>query len=190
MSARSGLWLVRHARPLVAEGLCYGASDVEADATHTEACALTLAAELPQAAWVCVSALRRAQALAGSLSRQRADLPSPVTDPRLNEMDFGQWELQPWDRIPREAFDAWTADFHGHCFGGRESVGQRLQRVGQALEASRAVVAGGRDVVWVTHAGVIRAVQHLLQRPDETPTAASWPREAPDFGGFLAMALP
>jgi alpha-ribazole phosphatase len=49
------------------------------------------AAVLPLGLPVWVSALGRAQALAQTLQRLRPDLGAPTTDPRLNEMDFGQW---------------------------------------------------------------------------------------------------
>ena len=39
------LWLVRHAKPLVDEGVCYGASDLDADPEATLAAAQELALE-------------------------------------------------------------------------------------------------------------------------------------------------
>ncbi len=41
------LWLVRHARPLIAPGICYGRHDVAADAAGTRAAAERLHAALP-----------------------------------------------------------------------------------------------------------------------------------------------
>ena len=43
-------------------------------------------------------------------------------------------------------------------------------------------LARGRDAVWVTHAGVVRAVR-LLERGVRVPTAArDWPAEPLAFG--------
>ena len=42
------LWLVRHAQVLLPPGICYGATDVAADAAATLSAAQALAAELPQ----------------------------------------------------------------------------------------------------------------------------------------------
>ena len=53
--------------------------------------------------------------------------------PGLREMDFGCWEGVPWSAIPQDAFGPWMADFHAHRFGGRDSVGEMMQRVAQAL---------------------------------------------------------
>jgi alpha-ribazole phosphatase len=189
MTPEARLWLIRHAQPLVDPGICYGATDLGADGPQTAQSAARLAPQLPTGAVLRMSGLRRAQELAWALWRIRPDLARPQADPRLNEMDFGAWEMKPWDVIARQAFDDWIADFAHHRFGGRESVGELLQRVDEALKAARHQVAAGIDVVWVTHAGVIRAVQHQLNRSGELPTADAWPREAPEFGGCLTLTL-
>jgi len=182
------LWLLRHARVALEPGLCYGASDVPADADLTRQAAESAATLLPAGLPLTVSGLLRAQQLARALATLRSDLPVVRIDPRLNEMDFGQWELQRWDVIPRNAFDAWMADFAHHRFGGAESTQQVIERVADALDAQR--VAGVPEAVWVTHAGVIRAVQHIA-RHGRSPVrqASQWPREAPAPGEFLCLHL-
>ena len=190
MSAPRRLWLVRHARPLIDAGICYGASDLPADEADTQCAALSLAPQLPAAARLFMSGLGRAQQLAHALHALRPELATPVCDPRLNEMDFGCHELVRWDAIERAAYDAWTADFHAHRFGGRESVAELLGRVAQALEAEQARNAeSGANAVWITHAGVIRAVQYLQTRPQGVPQATDWPAQAPGFGGWICLDL-
>lgn len=199
MSALRRFWLVRHARPLVAPGVCYGASDLAADPEHTAQSAQALAAALPAGSRLLVSGLQRAQQLALALQALRPDLLPARVDRRLNEMDFGCWELQAWEQIGRAAVDAWTADFAHHRFGGRESVSELLRRVDAALNDSLALgrcgaagcagAADAADLVWITHAGVIRAVAHLQSRPGQLPEAADWPREAPGFGQWQTVAL-
>lgn len=148
------LWLLRHAPVLLPSGLCYGASDVPADAQRTRDAARAFAQQPAPGTPVWVSGLLRAQQLAGALQAERPDLGAARIDVRLNEMDFGDWELKPWEHIPRDAFDAWMADFAHHRFGGAESSQQLLYRVAAAMADLRP--AGSREVVWVTHAGVIR----------------------------------
>ena len=180
------LWLLRHARVQLAAGLCYGASDVAADPAHTQAAAQAVAAVLPRQLTLRVSGLGRARQLADALRALRPDLSAPAVDVRLNEMHFGQWELKGWDAIPRSAFDDWMADFAHHRFGGVESTQQIIERVADALESQRA--AG--DAVWVTHAGVIRAVQFVAtQGRGPIRDASQWPREAPEPGGWLTLEL-
>lgn len=190
------LWLVRHPRPLVADGVCYGRSDLPADAAHAQAAAQALSRALiehpatsHEAGWHVVSSpLLRARALAEAL---RERLPGPVQwDERLAEMDFGAWEGRRWDALPRDELDAWTADFPHHRVGGSgESVTRFMDRVAQAWKATQAEARRkpDRPVVWITHAGVIRAMQ-LLQAGVRVPaTATDWPREAPGFGEWTTI---
>lgn len=184
------LWLLRHARVELADGLCYGASDVPAHPALTQEAASAAAALVPAGAPVWVSGLGRAQALAVALCQQRPDLGTPATDARLNEMDFGRWELQAWDAVPRSAFDAWMADFAHHRFGGAESTQQVIDRVAAALHDLRHQLSTteATDAVWVTHAGVIRAVQFVLAHgAAPIGCVAQWPRDAPAPGGHLCV---
>jgi len=179
------LWLVRHAQPLVAPGTCYGVLDVLPDADATVLAAQALAATLPQHRAVQVSPLQRCEQLALCLQGLRPDL-TFMTDVRLQEMDFGIWEGVAWADIPRSAMDAWTADFGDHCFGGKESANQVLQRIGDAWDAWCATRATG---VWITHAGVCRAVQLLLKGQRRVDRADQWPQSAPAFGAWEKVAL-
>ena len=94
-------------------------------------------------------------------------------------MDFGTWEGIAWDTIPQAAFDTWISNFDAHQFGGAESVRDVLTRTSQALEECSC----HENVVWVTHAGVIRAVNYLQQYGfSSIATSEKWPAKAPAFG--------
>ncbi|EGI76350.1 histidine phosphatase family protein [Hylemonella gracilis] len=179
------LWLVRHAPPLIAPGVCYGASDVEADAERTAACAAQLALELPRGLTVHSSPLRRCLQLAQALCALRPDL-QLRQDPRLREMDFGQWEGVRWDDIPRAAYEAWTADFGTERFGGQESVNDVLSRVAAAREEA---LAAGQEVVWVTHGGVLRALALLGQGMNRLDRADQWPATVAGWGEWQSITL-
>lgn len=182
------LWLLRHGRVDLAPGLCYGASDVPAEVEHTRQSADTLVGLLPHGATLWVSGLGRAQQLATALRERRTDLGAPQVDTRLNEMDFGDWELQRWDSIPHSAFDAWMADFAHHRFGGAESTQQVIDRVAAVLDDTRR--CGAQDAVWVCHAGVILAVQFLVGGGHRTIQQVSeWPEAAPEPGGYVQITL-
>lgn len=179
---------MRHARVVLAPGLCYGASDVAADAAHTEQAAGILAEVVPPGAACRVSGLARAQQLMAALRARRPDLGPAHIDTRLNEMDFGAWELQRWDAIPRSAFDIWMADFAHHRVGDGECTQQVIDRVASALNDTRR--SGAADGLWVCHAGVIRAVQFLLRRGHRTIAQVNeWPEDAPEPGGHLQLTL-
>jgi alpha-ribazole phosphatase len=178
------LWLLRHATPLIARGVCYGRLDIEADPADTQACAESLAAVLPPGLPVKVSSLRRARQLAQTLSALRDDLSIHV-DERLAEMDFGLWEGVPWRDIPEDAVQRWTDDFAHHRFGGAESASEVLQRVAQALDE----MSGLAEAAWITHAGVIRAVRYLAEHGTAQPTASAWPQQAPGFGAWTTLTV-
>jgi len=179
MTAR--LWLVRHAAPLVAPGICYGRLDVAADAQATQEAALALAEALPARVAVRHSPLRRCAQLAEALRALRSDLCS-APDARLQEMDFGAWEGQAWEALPRAELDAWARDLQGHAPGGGESLARMLARVAAALEV---LDSEEIDVVWITHAGVARCVHWLRAHPGQTATAAQWTQPAPAPGQWF-----
>lgn len=179
------LWLVRHAQPLIGSGICYGRLDMPADAAATAACARQLAALLPQGLRVACSPLQRCEQLGHSLYAQRPDLTYKI-DPRLREMDFGQWEGRAWETISRDELQAWTDDFSGYAAGGHgESVTAFMMRVASAFDA----LPGDGDAVWITHAGVIRAVELLVQGVRGIRHAGQWPLEAPKYGQWRLVHL-
>jgi alpha-ribazole phosphatase len=178
-------WLVRHAQPCIAPGVCYGALDVPADAQATQQAAARLAQALPRNARVKSSPLQRCERLAQALCGERPDL-AYTTDARLVEMNFGEWEGIPWADIPRAALVAWTADFGNHRFGGMESANEVLRRVAAVWRETQACMAGkGCTALWITHAGVIRAHSLLTQGIESVQEASQWPAEAPAFGEFV-----
>lgn len=181
------LWIVRHAAPLIAPGICYGHLDVPADPDATHRTASALAAQLPGCPTIVTSPLQRCEQLAQSLCALKPDLTSNV-DSRLKELDFGAWEGRAWDAIGKPAVDAWTDHFAHHAPGGGESLTQMLQRVHAAL--NDACQQSG-DVVWITHAGVARCVEWLERHgPDRLPHAREWSLPAPAWGAWVTKALP
>ena len=144
------LTLVRHTRPAVDSGVCYGRTDMGVAASFPEeARALLRNLTAPDA--IVASPLRRCRTLAERLGTA-FDL-APECDDRLQELDFGAWEGRRWADIPRAELDAWASDVaHARPHGG-ESVHEMAARVEAALAELRA--RDGSCLV-VTHAGVIR----------------------------------
>ena len=153
------LHLVRHPKPVIAPGICYGQLDISAE--NVAAAATSLRAELPPGLPVWSSPLQRCRALASLLH------PSPIIDSRLTEMNFGDWEGRPWDSIPRAEIDAWAADVAAYVPPGGESA-EALQRRALDFIAGLAVP----EAVIVTHAGVIRTLlAHWQGLPPERWTS-------------------
>lgn len=181
------LWLLRHA-PVIAEpGLCYGATDLEAEAEATLAAAQRIAPLLPAGTALLSSPLRRCVALTHAIVALRPDL-AAQHDARIAEMNFGAWEGRKWSAIARDEFEAWTGNFADGIAGANgESVRAFMRR---AAEAHDEWLSGEGDALWVTHAGVLRAVT-LLRRGIRCPgTAADWPAGDLAFGGWLTFEHP
>lgn len=145
------LYLVRHARVDITDGLCYGSSDVPA----ADDCRLReqLLTVLPRHAPLFSSPLKRCVGLAEMLAPE-LESALPVYDERLAEMHFGDWEMRAWGDIPRHEVDAWVADLLHHRPGGGESLLQVARRVRAFRDDLRTLDAS--DVVVVCHAGTIR----------------------------------
>jgi alpha-ribazole phosphatase len=166
------LFLIRHPRPLLDDGICYGRLDV--DAEDPLPVAARLRPLLPTATPVISSPLRRARRLAAALH------PQPSCDARLQEIDFGDWEGRRWERIDRRQLDAWAADVLHFAPPGGESV---------AMLRARAIDCVGdlpaSDCALVTHAGVIRVLLgHWLRLPID-----EWSRLVLDFGSITLLEL-
>lgn len=144
------LLLVRHPRPVVEAGVCYGGSDLPAASEETGRVHAALSkAGLPGALPVYASPLRRCADLARLLAGDQV-----IFDARLAEMDFGAWELRSWDDIGRREVDAWNADLLRYRPGGGESLLQVARRVA-AFRA--ALLAGGQsEALVICHAGTMR----------------------------------
>jgi alpha-ribazole phosphatase len=74
----------------------------------------------------------------------------------------------------------WTDDFGAHRFGGVESANEVLARVADLWDAVRQ--QPDEDQVWITHAGVARAVQLLSKGIRWVESASQWPKDAPSYG--------
>jgi alpha-ribazole phosphatase len=164
--------LIRHPRPLVGPGICYGRLDFEAE--NAKVLAARLRAELAPGLPVWSSPLRRCRVLAEALH------PLPALDERLAEMDFGAWEGRKWDDIPRAELDAWAADVAGYAPPGGESPRMLQQR-------ALAFVAGLNvpEAIVVTHAGVIRVL--LAHWRGLSP--AEWPKLVVRYGSLTTVEV-
>ena len=179
------LWLARHAKPLIDAGICYGRQDVAADAAATAECAQALASLLPSGTRVAHSPLQRCAQLAQALRELRPDL-ACASDPRLQEMDFGDWEGRAWQDIGPAELQVWTDAFAGHAVGGSgESTSQVMSRVASAFDELR----GRADTLWITHAGVIRATELIARGVRQIARADEWPVEAPSYGQWCTLEL-
>ena len=166
------VYLIRHPRPVIGPGICYGRLDI--DCLDAAIVAAGLRPLFPCGIPLFSSPLRRARQLAQALS------PEFIVDNRLSEIDFGEWEGRRWDEIERSQLDAWAGDILGFTPPGGESVAT-LQR--RAIDFATSLEHP--EVAMVTHAGVMRAlVGHWRGLP-----VAEWSRLNFEFGGLVRLDI-
>ena len=177
-------YLLRHATPLIDTALCYGRLNVPAHRGHTQAAAIAAASILqdPHITLMC-SPLLRCQQLGQALQttlQAHGQQTTWHTVPSLQEMHFGVWEGQPWSQVTPAEWRAWMQHFTHYRAGTTgESVLALLERVYHLWQQP---VQGTE--VWITHAGVIRAVQLFEQgyQPQHLIKAKQWPQTSCGYG--------
>eukprot|EP01037_Dinobryon_pediforme_P001887 gene1887-1918_t len=142
---------------MVPPGVCYGQTDLP---THPDAGAQIeavvhgLKSFAPKLIWS--SPAQRCLRMAHSL---RTALDAELRcDPRLLEMNFGEWEGLLWDSVPREALDRWAADPWAFAPPGGETGKELVTRV-TAIHAD--ILREGQDCVVVTHGGPLKVLRAL-----------------------------
>ena len=173
---RVPLIAIRHTPVPGGQGVCYGRSDLPVHEREVADAARKLRTCLPD--WpIASSPMQRARRLAEATARAfRIDVtpsrgvpsspfplatarrqPRPIhIDLRLAELDFGAWDGLPWAVIPKGDLDAWAADPIGFAMPDGERFIDLEARVADALNELR------EPTLWFTHAGVIRALHHLV----------------------------
>ncbi len=149
------LYLIRHPAPQVAEGVCYGRTNLPL-MHEVAAAAARIRPQFPPQLPLYTSPLQRCRQLAEALH------PAPLSDPRVQEMNFGIWEMQPWDTVSREALDGWASDPLGFVPPQGESVGQLQDRVLDFVSDLGSL--GLEAAVLVTHAGVMKTIVGHVQK--------------------------
>lgn len=162
------LILVRHGDSEAPAGLCIGHSDFALSGEGF------LAIQRLAAQWqggtprfLFTSDLRRAQQSAQVFAARFAI--EPLADPRLREINLGEWDGQRWDTIAaRDAarYRHWADNWVIQEAPGGESFSDVIRRTGAWLAALLGSTADDDLVLTVAHAGSIRALLcHALGLP-------------------------
>lgn len=156
------LYLIRHTSLQIASGICYGQTDIDVAASFEQELALIkMKLSNTQFDAIYTSPLQRCSKLAEALQH----VSELVTDNRLLELQFGDWEMQSWDDIPREIFDSWANDYANISPPNGETFSQLQQRGLSFLEDILSRYPDG-NIAAVTHGGMIRAlIAHVLNMP-------------------------
>ena len=170
MSAtRRRLLLVRHGVAEGQEGRVIGHSDPALSSQgRAEIEALLSTVDQPPVRLVS-SDLRRARESAATLATRWGM--EVLTDTRLRELHFGEWEGRTWQDLEREDGDrleTWMRDWIGTPVPGGESFADLVERVSHWLADFQGDGQAVGTTIVVAHAGSIRAILcRLLSTPFE-----------------------
>lgn len=171
------LTLVRHTAVDVPRGVCYGATDVPLASTF-EAEAAVVAARLRDLSpfdRVFTSPLSRCRRLASYCG-----YPDAQVDPRLAEMDFGEWEMRRYDEISDPRLQLWFDDWLHVAPTGGESFMDQQRRFASFLSEH---ASDGRLLVF-THGGILTQARILCGVPPDEAF-----RTQPPYGAVIQCAL-
>ncbi|WP_169579663.1 histidine phosphatase family protein [Saccharospirillum impatiens] len=166
--------LIRHGAP-AENGVCYGHSD-PALAVPAEATARSLPPTLAEqaGAWYCSPSSRCLE-----VAQRLVPAKQLTTVDALRELNFGDWEQQPWSAIEHSALDAWAERPLDFRMPGGESARDLFNRV-EAWATGAGIKEG--DVI-VAHAGSLRALAAVML---EQPFERTWQWPVP-YGTALII---
>jgi alpha-ribazole phosphatase len=156
--------LLRHTKPDVEEGICYGQADLDVNEDFAkEVEIIKRVCEKISYDVLFTSPLRRCHKLALALE---ADPDNIRVDDRLMEMNFGSWELKRWNDIENlPDAQSWFMDYVKRPAPGGESYEMVLTRVGDFIQDLRN--ANYKEVLIVGHKGIMIAINSILYGIDD-----------------------
>ena len=152
------LWTFRHTKPYNPNDVCYGRLDFDVSTTFPEESQNAINAYLKTEARpskLYSSPLTRCMRLAEKVS-EATGLPIEKNDALL-ELNFGTWEGQKLTAVPRTEMSSWISNLRGYRFPQGECFYDVDKRVEEFLDT----LQDDQEILWVTHAGVIAALQHF-----------------------------
>lgn len=143
------IYLIRHTKPDVAEGVCYGQADLALE-VGWENEVMEIKKNLPDLDKVFSSPLKRCKLMADELHTE------VFVDDRLMELNFGSWERTKWEDIERQALETWMNDYLNEAPPNGETAKELHQRVGDFLED---LIKGiYNNIAIVGHLGAFRSI--------------------------------
>ncbi|WP_163323303.1 alpha-ribazole phosphatase [Draconibacterium mangrovi] len=153
------IYAIRHSSVNVKSGICYGQTDVDvAESFYDEQ--KRLLQEIKQESFDAVfsSPLLRCRKLAESLFPNK----KIHFDPRLKELNFGDWEMLYWDEIyAQPEGKTWMDNYQTLPTKNGESYPKMVARVSACVNEIKKLNAG--NIAIVAHAGVIRILKSVIE---------------------------
>ena len=146
--------LIRHTSVDVPKGTCYGQTDIPLKPTFEQEAAVTLEKLNAYAPFdqVYTSPLSRCTRLA-----TYCGFPEAIHDPRLLELNFGEWEMQNFNDIKDSRLQEWFDDYLNVPATNGESFSMQYRRVADFLDVLK--TKPYQKVAIFTHGGVLACAQ-------------------------------
>ncbi len=152
--------LIRHTTPKIEKGICYGQSNLDLSDSYDEEFKIVKSKiNIVPPFKVISSPLKRCTQLAEYLNENVS------YENRLKELDFGNWELKPWNDIPEKEITPWMQDFVNVQVPNGESYTQLAKRVESFFDDLLAPKTTNHLII-VSHAGPIRAFLAMILNID------------------------
>lgn len=145
------IYLIRHTTPDVEKGICYGQTDLDVKPSFDNE-VKRLKDIIPQKFdYIYHSPLKRCVKLAKEFESSERK-----SDERLKELNFGDWEMVEWNKIPEEDLNPFMEDFVNLPAPNGESFTIFHKRVTNFLD--EIPYEKDKTVAIFSHGGVIRSI--------------------------------
>lgn len=148
------LILIRHTSLNIAPGICYGQSDIDVSDTFTNE-ATTVKCQLSDYDLdaIYTSPLQRCVKLA-----EFCDYPNAILEPRLMELNFGDWEGKTWDDIDDPNLQEWFNDWLNVPATNGESFMMQYQRYVEFINELKTKYQQ-QTIALFTHGGILHCAR-------------------------------
>ncbi len=149
--------IVRHIEPNIAKGICYGQLDVPLIDNYHEQHE-KIKQQLVSASFdkVYSSPLIRCRLLAEVFNENF------ITDDRISELNFGDWEGKAWNEIDETDLNFWMQNYIKVPATNGESLLDLIKRVTHFFEDLKK--QNLKSVLLISHAGVIKACYNIINK--------------------------
>ena len=146
---------IRHTSVDVPSGVCYGFTDVALKSSFkSEAEIVKNQLTGRNFDKVFSSPLSRCTLLADYCGY------TPILDPRLKELNFGDWEMKSWMEIGKQEAADWMSDWINSPAKNGESYRMMQERINAFMDELKS--SDAQSVCIFTHGGVIRLIHVYL----------------------------
>lgn len=145
------IYLIRHTTPEIEKGICYGQADLDVASTfESEVAKILNSVNFTEETRIYSSPLKRCTKLAHTFSK------NIITDDRLMELNFGDWELLKWNDLPEKESSLWMNNFVNESTPNGEAYLDLAKRSNEVFNEVTSTSA--KRIIITTHAGVIRSI--------------------------------